>query len=160
MMDKNKNKTVLLYPASFGDMVLEGVLVGVALAVFAFIAAAVLLGIVGKDWWLVLLGLLSVLILAVIAGVIAVPWWRKYMVNDILRLDTERGVLQHGRWRDRQAQREYPLSMFAAVAAEKVQDDYRGYYGRLAGVVGISDFGLCCGGGGAGMQRFFGLGQL
>ncbi|MBH5330191.1 hypothetical protein H9Q10_11005 [Eikenella sp. S3360] len=131
MMDKNKNKTVLLYPASFGDMVLEGVLVGVALAVFAFIAAAVLFGIVGKDGWLMQLGLLAVLILAVIAGVIAVPWWRKYMVNDILRLDTERGVLLHGRWRDGQAQREYPLSMFAAVAAEKVNDDYRGYYGRL-----------------------------
>ena len=59
-------------------------------------------------------------------------YWRVFTARDFLRLDKERGVLLHGRWRwGWQAQREYPLSMFAAVAAEKVWDDYRGYYGRL-----------------------------
>lgn len=131
-MQQNKSKIVMLYPNSFGDMVLESVLLGVALAVFVSIAVTILLGTLTVDWWLALLGLLSVLVLAVMAGLLAVPWRRKYMANDILRLDTARGILLHWRWRwGWQAQREYPLSMFAAVAAEKVQNDYRGYYGRL-----------------------------
>lgn len=131
-MQQNKSKIVMLYPNSFGDMVLESVLLGVALAVFVSIAVTILLGTLTVDWWLALLGLLSVLVLAVMAGLLAVPWRRKYMANDILRLDTARGILLHGRWRwGWQAQREYPLSMFVAVVAENVRDDYRGYYGRL-----------------------------
>ena len=59
-------------------------------------------------------------------------YWRVFTARDLLWLDKERGVLLQGRWRwGWQAQQEYPLSMFAAVAAEKVRDDYRGYYGRL-----------------------------
>ena len=67
-----------------------------------------------------------------LAALVGFLYWRMFTARDFLRLDTERGVLLHGRWRwGWQAQREYPLSMFAAVAAEKVRDDYRGYYGRL-----------------------------
>ena len=131
-MQQNKSKIVMLYPSSFGDMVLESVLLGVALVMFVSISVTILLGTLTADWWLALLGLLSVVILAVMAGLLATPWRRKYMVNDILRLDTARGILLHGRWRwGWQTQREYLLSMFVAVVAENVRDDYRGYYGRL-----------------------------
>ena len=131
-MQQNKSKIMMLYPGSFGDVVLEGVLVGVVLALFVFLVAGILFSTLSMDWLLVLLGLLVTLIFVGMGWLIAVPVWRKYTMNDLLRLDTARGLLLHGRWRwGWQAQREYPLSMFAAVAAEKVRDDYRGYYGRL-----------------------------
>ncbi|WP_455229225.1 hypothetical protein, partial [Kingella denitrificans] len=66
------------------------------------------------------------------AALVGFLYWRMFTARDLLWLDKERGVLLQGRWRwGWQAQQEYPLSMFAAVAAEKVRDDYRGYYGRL-----------------------------
>ncbi len=66
------------------------------------------------------------------AGNLWLAWWRRLKGKKFLRLDTARGMLLHGRWhRGWQGQREYPLLMFAAVAAEEVTDDYRGYYGRL-----------------------------
>ena len=131
-MQQNKSKIMMLYPGSFGDVVLEGVLVGVVLALFVFLVAGILFSTLSMDWLLVLLGLLVTLIFVGMGWLIAVPVWRKYTMNDLLRLDTARGLLLHGRWRwGWQAQREYPLLMFAAVAAEKVRDDYRGYYGRL-----------------------------
>ena len=61
-MQQNKSKIVMLYPSSFGDVVLEGVLVGVVLALFVFLVAGILFSTLSMDWLLVLLGLLVTLI--------------------------------------------------------------------------------------------------
>ena len=53
-------------------------------------------------------------------------YWRTFTARDFLRLDTERGVLLYGRWHwGWQAQQEYPLSMFAAVAVSEVRSVFR-----------------------------------
>ena len=93
IMQQNKSKIMMLYPGSFGDVVLEGVLVGVVLALFVFLVAGILFSTLSMDWLLVLLGLLVTLIFVGMGWLIAVPVWRKYTMNDLLRLDTARGLL-------------------------------------------------------------------
>ena len=131
MMNQDKRKTVMLYPATSKDLTLEiGVVcVGVLLPLIIGLDTLSDISSNGVDTALRLAMVLLFFGGAALAGIL---YWRVFTARDFLRLDTERGVLLHGRWRwGWQAQREYPLSMFAAVAAEKVQNDYRGYYGRL-----------------------------
>ena len=130
-MQQNKSKIVMLYPATSKDLTLEiGVVcVGVLLPLIIGLDTLSDISSNGVDTALRLAMVLLFFGGAALAGIL---YWRVFTARDFLRLDTERGVLLHGRWRwGWQAQREYPLSMFAAVAAEKVRDDYRGYYGRL-----------------------------
>ena len=131
MMNQDKRKTVMLYPATSKDLTLE---IGV---VCAGVLLPLIIGLdtvsdISGDGVGTALRLAMVLLFFGGAALVGFLYWRMFTARDFLRLDTERGVLLHGRWRwGWQAQREYPLSMFAAVAAEKVRDDYRGYYGRL-----------------------------
>ncbi|OAM43439.1 hypothetical protein [Eikenella halliae] len=131
MMNQDKRKIVMLYPATSKDLTLEiGVVcVGVLLPLIIGLDTLSDISSNGVDTALRLAMVLLFFGGAALAGIL---YWRVFAAREFLRLDTERGVLLHGRWRwGWQAQREYPLSMFAAVAAEKVRDDYRGYYGRL-----------------------------
>ena len=130
-MQQNKSKTVMLYPATSKDLTLEiGVVcVGVLLPLIIGLDT---LSDISDDGVGTALRLAMVLLFFGGAALAGILYWRMFTARDFLRLDTERGVLLHGRWRwGWQAQREYPLSMFTAVAVEKVRDDYRGYYGRL-----------------------------
>ena len=130
-MQQNKSKIVMLYPATSKDLTLE---IGVVCAgvLLPLIIGLDVLSDISGDGVGTALGLAMVLLFFGGAALVGILYWRVFAAREFLRLDTERGVLLHGRWRwGWQAQREYPLSMFAAVAAEKVRDDYRGYYGRL-----------------------------
>ena len=130
-MQQNKSKIVMLYPATSKDLMLEIGVVCAGVLLLLIIGLDTLSDISG-DGVGTALGLAMVLLFFGGAALVGFLYWRVYTARDFLRLDTERGVLLQGRWRwGWQAQREYPLSMFAAVAAEKVRDDYRGYYGRL-----------------------------
>lgn len=131
MMNQEKRKTVMLYPDTSKDLTLE---IGVVCAgvLLPLIIGLDTLSDISDDGVGTVLRLAMVLLFFGGAALVGFLYWRMFKARDFLRLDTERGVLLHGRWRwGWQAQREYPLSMFAAVAAEKVRDDYRGYYGRL-----------------------------
>ena len=131
MMDQDKRKTVMLYPATSKDLTLEIGVVCVGVLLPLIIGLDTLSDISSNGVGTVL-SLAMVLLFFGGAALAGILYWRVFTARDFLRLDTERGVLLHGRWRwGWQAQREYPLSMFAAVAAEKVRDDYHGYYGRL-----------------------------
>ena len=130
-MQQNKSKIVMLYPATSKDLMLEIGVVCAGVLLLLIIGLDTLSDISG-DGVDTALRLAMVLLFFGGAALVGFLYWRMFTARDFLRLDTERGVLLQGRWRwGWQAQREYPLSMFAAVAAEKVRDDYRGYYGRL-----------------------------
>ncbi|WP_311420831.1 hypothetical protein [Kingella denitrificans] len=130
-MQQNKSKIVMLYPATSKDLMLEIGVVCAGVLLLLIIGLDTLSDISG-DGVDTALRLAMVLLFFGGAALVGFLYWRMFKARDFLRLDTERGVLLQGRWRwGWQAQREYPLSMFAAVAAEKVRDDYRGYYGRL-----------------------------
>ena len=130
-MQQNKSKIVMLYPATSKDLMLEIGVVCAGVLLLLIIGLDTLSDISG-DGVGTALGLAMVLLFFGGAALVGFLYWRMFTARDFLRLDTERGVLLQGRWRwGWQAQWEYPLSMFAAVAAEKVRDDYRGYYGRL-----------------------------
>ena len=131
MMNQDKRKIVMLYPAASRDLAMEiGVVCSGALLPL-IIGLKTLSNIPDSGVGTVLGWIMSLLFFgaAVLVGFL---YWRVFTARDLLWLDKERGVLLQGRWHwGWQAQREYPLSMFAAVAAEKVRDDYSGYYGRL-----------------------------
>ena len=130
-MQQNKGKIVMLYPATSKDLTLE---IGVVCAgvLLPLIIGLDTLSDISSNGVGTVLSLAMVLLFFGGAALVGFLYWRVFTARAFLRLDTERGMLLHGRWRwGWQAQREYPLSMFAAVAAEKVRDDYRGYYGRL-----------------------------
>ena len=130
-MQQNKSKIVMLYPATSKDLMLEIGVVCAGVLLLLIIGLDTLSDISG-DGVDTALRLAMVLLFFGGAALVGFLYWRMFTARDFLRLDTERSVLLQGRWRwGWQAQREYPLSMFAAVAAEKVRDDYRGYYGRL-----------------------------
>ncbi|MDO4878444.1 MAG: hypothetical protein Q3966_04005 [Neisseria sp.] len=130
-MNEDKHKIIMLYPAMSGDLAME---IGV---VCAWVLLPLIIGLdvlsdISCGWAGAVFGVAMSLLFFGGAGLVGILYWRVFTTRDFLRLDTERGVLLQGCWRwGWQAQREYPLSMFAAVAAEKVRDDYRGYYGRL-----------------------------
>ena len=131
MMNQDKRKTVMLYPATSRDLALE---IGVVCsgALLPLIIGLKTLSNIPDSGVGTVLSLAMVLLFFGGAALVGFLYWRMFAARDFLRLDKERGVLLYGRWHwGWQAQREYPLSMFAAVAAEKVWDDYRGYYGRL-----------------------------
>lgn len=131
MMNQDKRKTVMLYPAVSGDLAMEIGAVCVGILLPLIIGLKTLSNIPDSGAGMVL-GWTMALLFFGVAALVGFLYWRMFTARDLLRLDKERGVLLQGRWRwGWQAQREYPLSMFAAVAAEKVRDDYRGYYGRL-----------------------------
>lgn len=131
MMNQDKRKIEMLYPAASGDLAMEIGLVCAGVLLPLIIGLDVLSDISG-GWVGAVFGVAVTLLFFGGAALGSFMYWRTFTARDFLRLDTERGMLLHGRWRwGWQAQREYPLSMFAAVAAEKVRDDYRGYYGRL-----------------------------
>ena len=131
MMNQDKRKIEMLYPAASGDLAMEIGVVCAGVLLLLFIGLKTLLNIPDSGAGTVL-SLAMMLLFFGGAVLVGFLYWRVFTARDFLRLDKERGVLLHGRWRwGWQAQREYPLSMFAAVAAEKVWDDYRGYYGRL-----------------------------
>ena len=131
MMNQDKRKTVMLYPAVSGDLAMEIGAVCVGILLLLIIGLKALSNIPDSGVGMVL-SLAMLLLFFGGAALVGILYWRVFAARDFLRLDKERGVLLQGRWRwGWQAQREYPLSMFAAVAAEKVWDDYRGYYGRL-----------------------------
>ena len=131
MMNQDKRKTVMLYPATSRDLALE---IGVVCsgALLPLIIGLKTLSNIPDSGVGTVLSLAMVLLFFGGAALVGFLYWRMFAARDFLRLDKERGVLLYGRWHwGWQAQREYPLSMFAAVAAEKVRDDYSGYYGRL-----------------------------
>ena len=131
MMNQDKRKTVMLYPATSRDLALE---IGVVCsgALLPLIIGLKTLSNIPDSGVGTVLSLAMVLLFFGGAALVGFLYWRMFAARDFLQLDKERGVLLYGRWHwGWQAQREYPLSMFAAVAAEKVWDDYRGYYGRL-----------------------------
>ena len=131
MMNQDKRKTVMLYPAVSGDLAMEIGAVCVGILLPLIIGLKTLSNIPDSGAGMVL-GWTMALLFFGVAALVGFLYWRMFTARDLLRLDKERGVLLQGCWRwGWQAQREYPLSMFAAVAAEKVRDDYRGYYGRL-----------------------------
>lgn len=130
-MNPNKNKIIMLYPANSADLVLE---VGVACTgvLLPLIVGLDTLSGISGDGTDSALGLAMSLLFFSGAALVGILYWRMFTARNFLRLDVERGVLLYGRWYWKwQAWQEYPLSIFAAVAAEKVWDDYRGYYGRL-----------------------------
>ncbi len=131
IMNPNKNKIIMLYPANSADLVLE---VGVActgVLLPLIVGLDTLSGISGDGVGSVL-GLAISLLFFSGAALVGILYRRRFTARNFLRLDVERGVLLYGRWYWKwQAWQEYPLSIFATVAAEKVRDDYRGYYGRL-----------------------------
>ena len=131
MMNQDKRKIEMLYPAASGDLAMEIGMVCAGVLLLLVIGLDVLSDISG-GWAGAVFGVAVALLFFGGAALGSFMYWRTFTARNFLRLDTERGMLLHGRWRwGWQAQREYPLSMFAAVAAEKVWDDYRGYYGRL-----------------------------
>ena len=131
MMNQDKRKIEMLYPAASRDLAMEIGLVCAGVLLPLIIGLDVLSDISG-GWVGAVFGVAVALLFFGGAALVGFLYWRMFTARDLLWLDTERGMLLHGRWRwGWQAQREYPLSMFAAVAAEKVWDDYRGYYGRL-----------------------------
>ena len=131
MMNQDKRKTVMLYPAASRDLAMEIGLVCAGVLLPLIIGLKTLSNIPDSGVGMVLGWIMSLLFFGA-AALVGILYWRVFAERDFLRLDKERGVLLQGRWRwGWQAQREYPLSMFAAVAAEKVRDDYRDYYGRL-----------------------------
>lgn len=131
MMNQDKRKTVMLYPAASRDLAMEIGMVCAGVLLLLVIGLDVLSDISG-GWVGAVFGVAVTLLFFGGAALVGFLYWRMFAARDFLRLDKERGVLLYGRWHwGWQAQREYPLSMFAAVAAEKVWDDYRGYYGRL-----------------------------
>ena len=131
MMNQDKRKTVMLYPAASRDLAMEIGMVCAGVLLPLIIGLKTLSNIPDSGVGMVL-SLAMLLLFFSGAALGSFMYWRTFTKRDFLRLDKERGVLLHGHWRwGWQAQREYPLSMFAAVAAEKVWDDYRGYYGRL-----------------------------
>ena len=131
MMNQDKRKTVMLYPAASRDLAMEIGMVCAGVLLLLVIGLDVLSDISG-GWVGAVFGVAVTLLFFGGAALGSFMYWRTFTARDFLRLDRERGMLLHGRWRwGWQAQREYPLSMFVAVAAEKVWDDYRGYYGRL-----------------------------
>lgn len=131
MMNQDKRKTVMLYPAASGDLAIEIGMVCAGVLLPLIIGLDVLSDISG-GWVGAVFGVAVALLFFGGAALVGFLYWRMFTARDFLRLDKERGVLLQGRWHwGWLAQREYPLSMFAAVAAEKVRDDYRGYYGRL-----------------------------
>ena len=131
MMNQDKRKTVMLYPAASRDLAIEIGMVCAVVLLQLVIGLDVLSDISGGLAGAVF-GMAVALLFFSGAVLVGFLYWRMFTARDLLWLDKERGVLLQGRWRwGWQAQQEYPLSMFAAVAAEKVWDDYRGYYGRL-----------------------------
>ena len=131
MMNQDKRKTVMLYPAASRDLAMEIGMVCAGVLLPLIIGLKTLSNIPDSGAGMVL-GWTMALLFFGVAALVGFLYWRMFTARDLLRLDKERGVLLQGCWRwGWQAQREYPLSMFAAVAAEKVRDDYRGYYGRL-----------------------------
>lgn len=131
MMNQDKRKIEMLYPAASRDLAMEIGLVCAGVLLPLIIGLDVLSDISG-GWVGAVFGVAVALLFFGGAVLVGILYWRVFTARDFLWLDKERGVLLHGHWRwGWQAQREYPLSMFAAVAAEKVRDDYRGYYGRL-----------------------------
>ncbi|OAM22778.1 hypothetical protein A7P92_08400 [Eikenella corrodens] len=135
-MQQNKSKIVMLYPYSGQMLAWQTAFVWGFVLWTMYVLIDTTGGWLGNGFWfefvLVVLRVLMVGLIMILAGELLYDWWHKLTGKNFLRLDTARGILLHGRWRwGWQAQREYPLSMFAAVAAEKVQNDYRGYYGRL-----------------------------
>ena len=131
MMNQDKRKTVMLYPAASGDLAIEIGMVCAGVLLPLIIGLDVLSDISGS-WVGAVFGVAVALLFFGGAALGSFMYWRTFTARDFLRLDTERGVLLQGRWHwGWQAQQEYPLSMFAAVAAEKVWDNYRGHYGRL-----------------------------
>lgn len=131
MMNQDKRKIEMLYPAASRDLAMEIGLVCAGVLLPLIIGLDVLSDISG-GWVGAVFGVAVALLFFGGAALGSFMYWRTFTARDFLRLDTERGMLLHGHWRwGWQAQQEYPLSMFAAVAAEKVWDDYRGYYGRL-----------------------------
>ena len=131
MMNQDKCKIEMLYPAASRDLAMEIGVVCAGVLLLLIIGLKALSNIPDSEVGMVL-GLAMLLLFFGGAALVGILYWRVFTARDFLWLDKERGVLLHGHWRwGWQAQREYPLSMFAAVAAEKVWDDYRGYYGRL-----------------------------
>ena len=131
MMNQDKRKIEMLYPATSKDLALEICVVCTGVLLPLIIGLDVLSDISG-GWVGAVFRVAVALLFFGGAALVGFLYWRMFTARDFLWLNKERGVLLHGRWRwGWQAQREYPLSMFAAVAAEKVRDDYRGYYGRL-----------------------------
>ena len=135
-MQQNKSKIVMLYPYSGQMLAWQTAFVWGFVLWTMYVLIDTTGGWLGNGFWfefvLVVLQVLLVGLIMILAGELLYEWWHKLTGKNFLRLDTARGILLHGRWRwGWQAQREYPLSMFAAVAAEKVQNDYRGYYGCL-----------------------------
>ena len=135
-MQQNKSKIVMLYPYSGQMLAWQTAFVWGFVLWTMYVLIDTTGGWLGKGFWfefvLVVLQVLLAGLIMILAGELLYEWWHKLTGKNFLRLDTARGILLHGRWRwGWQAQREYPLSMFAAVAAEKVQNDYRGYYGCL-----------------------------
>ena len=131
MMNQDKRKTVMLYPAASRDLAMEIGMVCAGVLLLLVIGLDVLSDISGS-WVGAVFGVAVTLLFFGGAALVGFLYWRMFTARDFLRLDKERGVLLQGRWHwGWLAQREYPLSMFAAVAAEKVRDDYSGYYGRL-----------------------------
>ena len=135
-MQQNKSKIVMLYPYSGQMLAWQTAFVWWFLLWTMYVLIDTTGGWLGNGFWfefvLVVLRVLVVGLIMILAGELLYDWWHKLIGKHFLRLDTARGILLHGRWRwGWQAQREYPLSIFVAVVAEKVQNDYRGYYGRL-----------------------------
>ena len=135
-MQQNKSKIVMLYPYSGQMLAWQTAFVWGFLLWTMYVLIDTTGGWLGNGFWfefvLVVLRVLVVGLIMILAGELLYDWWHKLIGKNFLRLDTVRGILLHGRWRwGWQVQREYPLSMFVAVVAEKVQNDYRGYYGRL-----------------------------
>ena len=131
MMNQDKRKIEMLYPAASRDLAME---IGVVCAgvLLPLIIGLDVLSDISGGWVGAVFGVAVALLFFGGAALVGFLYWRMFTARDLLWLDKERGVLLQGRWRwGWQAQQEYPLSMFAAVAAEKVRDDYRGYYGRL-----------------------------
>ena len=135
-MQQNKSKIVMLYPYSGQMLAWQTAFVWGFVLWTMYVLIDTTGGWLGNGFWfefvLVVLRVLVVGLIMILAGELLYDWWHKLIGKNFLRLDTARWILLHGRWRwGWQAQREYPLSMFVAVVAEKVQNDYRGYYGRL-----------------------------
>jgi len=115
-MQQNKSKIVMLYPATSKDLMLEIGVVCAGVLLLLIIGLDTLSDISG-DGVDTALRLAMVLLFFGGAALVGFLYWRMFTARDFLRLDTERGVLLQGRWRwGWQAQWEYPLSMFAAVA--------------------------------------------
>ena len=123
-MQQNKSKIVMLYPYSGQMLAWQTAFVWGFLLWTMYVLIDTTGGWLGNGFWfefvLVVLRVLVVGLIMILAGELLYDWWHKLIGKNFLRLDTARGILLHGRWRwGWQAQREYPLSMFVAVVAEK-----------------------------------------